>query len=214
MPGKAYGKPCDLVENWLRVQEQGSSISRGDTIFCGDEGLLDYLAFNSGIEPEDDSLGYHSMESLEEFKMTSKQREAIQMYFFDNKRIAQIATELNISSEAVLERIKYGKARILKQLNRRLLFKEYIEGRLISDVFAKIKVKNIYLAKLVVEAYFIDCEETAKVPGLILEKHGIETTLGTVYKYVNVVKDFIDDILTKNTRVSEEHKKALTDFTY
>jgi predicted DNA-binding protein YlxM (UPF0122 family) len=192
------------------MQERGSSIPRDQIILCGDDSLFDHLVFEAGEEPETQSLDYYGIKSLEDFRMTDKQRQAIKEYFFNSKRPAQIAQELRISSEAVLDRIYHGKLRIVKQLNRRTLFNEYIRGVLPETVFGEMygRLTNTYLAKVMIEVYFHDCEEAASVPGVIKEKHGIETTLGVVYKYVNVVKDYLDGV------VRDEHKEALTNFSY
>jgi len=207
LPGPRYGQPCDLVEKWLKNEEKGSSISRENIILCGDEGLIDKLSFDSKPEEKPISLDYFGIESLEDFSITEKQREAIRMYFYESKRIAQIASELDISSEAVLDRIEHGKSRIEKQLNRKLLFREYLEGKRVSEIFGG-SIKNSFLAKQIAEAYFIKCLPAGDVVKHIETFSMITTTLGVVYKYVGIVKEYIETI------ISDRHKKALTNFSY
>jgi len=207
LPGTGYGQPCGLVENWLKSEEKGSSISRENVILCGDEGFMDKLAFEQKPEPEPVSLDYFGIESLDEFAVTDKQREVIKLFFYESKRISQIASELNISSEAVLDRIEHGKSRIEKQLNRKLLFKEYLLGKRLSEIFGD-SIKNSFLAKLIIEAYFIECLPAGDIVRFLETFNMTTTTLGVVYKYVGIVKEHLEPI------ISDKHKKALTNFSY
>jgi predicted DNA-binding protein YlxM (UPF0122 family) len=217
-PGPKQGQPCDLVENWLKAQEKGSSIPwDSDTVvLCGDESYMDHLVQGrvGDVSPMD--LDYYGIKSLDEFCLTAKQREAINMFFFQSKRVSQVAKELGISSEAVLERIESAKKRIKKQINRRIIFKEYLYGVLISDIFSGSGIKNSMLAKDIIEAYFIKGLPAAKVPDIIYEEKSIKTTLGVVYKYVKRVEAFVmGKILLVEDRVKfDEHIKTLTDIYY
>jgi len=206
MPGPRYGMPCDLVENWLKAKEKGSSVSREHILLVGNESFIDKLAFDAQPEPEPASLDHFGIKSLDDFKLTDKQREAIKMFFYDSKRVSQIASELKISSEAVLDRIEHGKSRIEKQLNRTVLFNNYLQGQLIDDIFRG-TIKNSMLAKYILEAYFIECLPAGEIVER-LQESSLSTTLGVVYKYVNTVKEFLEPM------VSGEHKKALTNFSY
>ena len=207
LPGPRYGQPCDLVEKWLKNEEKGSSISRENIILCGDEGLLDKLSFDGNPGSKPASLDYFGIESLDDFSITEKQREAIRMFFYESKRIAQIASELEISSEAVLDRIEHGKARIEKQLNRKLLFMEYLRELKVSEIFGG-SIKNSFLAKQITEAYFIECLPAGEIVEHIEKFHMVTTTLGVVYKYIGMVKSYLETVIL------EKHKKALTNFSY
>jgi predicted DNA-binding protein YlxM (UPF0122 family) len=218
-PGPKQGQPCDLVENWLKAQEKGSSIPwDSDTVvLCGDESYMDYLVQGSSPDAKPFDLDYYGIKSLDEFCLTPKQREAIDMFFFESKRVSQVAQELGISSEAVLERIESAKKRIKKQINRRIIFKEYLYGVHVLDIFGGSGIKNSMLAKDIIEAYFIKGLPAAQVPDAIYEEKFVKTTLGVVYKYIKRVEAWVLlELVEKwaNGEKFDEHKKALTDIYY
>jgi predicted DNA-binding protein YlxM (UPF0122 family) len=219
MPGPKQGQPCDLVENWLKAKEKGSSIPwDSDTVvLCGDESYMDYLVQGSPPDSKPFDLDFYGIKSLDEFCLTPKQREAIDMFFFESKRVSQVAQELGISSEAVLERIESAKKRIKKQINRRIIFKEYLHGVLVVNIFRGSGIKNSMLAKDIIEAYFISGYPAAQVPDVVYDEKFVKTTLGVVYKYVKRVEMFVlaKMVETEESREKfDEHRKTLTDIYY
>lgn len=216
MPGPKQGQPCDLVENWLKAKEKGSSIpwDSETVVLCGDESYMDYLVQGSRPDDRPFDLDYYGIKSLDEFCLTAKQREAIDMFFFESKRIAQVAQELGISSEAVLERIESAKKRIKKQINRRIIFSKHLKGVLVDHIFKGSGIKNSMLAKDIIETYFIKGYPAAQVPDIIKQEKGVTTTLGVVYKYVKRVETFVLAKLIFDSGNYDEDKKTLTDIYY
>jgi hypothetical protein len=205
----ATGEPCSRVEAWLQAEEKGSSISWDpDTVMlCGDESYLDKLAQENPQVDDPFTLDYYGVESLDEFHLSDKQRDAIVMFYYQSKRVAACAKELEISSHAVLERLDSARARIKKQLNRRLLFTKYLKGTQVDDIFGNKDIKNSYLAKILVEAYFFSGLPASEIPEAAAQE-GISVTLGVVYNYVKIVEEFLSG------EINDEHKKALTQIYY
>jgi len=216
MPGPKQGQPCDLVENWLKAQEKGSSIPwDSDTVvLCGDESYMDYLVQGSPPDDRPFDLDYYGIKSLDEFCLTAKQREAVDMFFFESKRVSQVAKELGISSEAVLERIESAKNRIRKQINRRIVFSKHLKGVLLDNIFRGSGIKNSMLAKDIIETYFIKGYPAAQVPEIIFQEKGVITTLGVVYKYVKRVETFVMAELISESLNFDEDEKTLTNIYY
>lgn len=204
------GKPCERVETWLQAEEKGSSISWDpDTVtLCGDESYLDKLAQEHPQKDDPFTLDYYGVESLDDFHITDKQAEAIRLYYYKSMRVAACAKVLGISSHAVLERIDSAKARIKKQLNRRLLFTKYLKGMSVLDIFGGTGIKNSFLAKRIVELYFDSGYPAATIPAVLRNIEHINTTLGVIYKYVKIVEAYLVDF------VEDEHKNALTNIYY
>lgn len=204
------GKPCEKVEAWLAAEEKGSSISwDSETVtLCGDESYLDKLAREYEKKEDPFSLDYYGVESLDDFHITDKQRGAIKLFFFESKRVAACAKELGISSHAVLERLESAKSRIAKQLNRRLIFRKYLRGMSVLDIFGGTGIKNSFLAKRIIETYFDNGYPAGKIPAVLRNMEKIQTTLGVVYKYIKIVEKYLEDY------IKSEHKKALTNIYY
>jgi hypothetical protein len=208
--GPNFGKPCAKVETWLSAEEKGSSISWDPetVVLCGDESYMDKLALDHPQGEDPFTLDYYGVESLDDFHISDKQRDAIMMYYFENKRVSQAAKELGISSHAVLERLESAKSRIRKQLNRRLIFDKYLKGLSVEEIYGDTGIKNLYLAKLLTEVYFFDGYPAANVPSRLFSKHHIKTTLGVVYNYVKIVESYLTN------EIKDQHKDALTNIYY
>jgi predicted DNA-binding protein (UPF0251 family) len=204
------GKPCAKVEAWLQAEEKGSSISWDpDTVMlCGEESYLDKLALEHPQGDDPFTLDYYGVESLDDFHITDKQAEAIRMFYFQSKRVAACAKDLGISSHAVLERLDAARARIKKQLNRRLLFTRYLRGMSVIDIFGDTGIKNSFLAKRIIELYFEGGYPASTLPAVLRNIEKLNTTLGVIYKYVKIVQAYLEDFVTA------EHKKTLTDIYY